>query len=203
MKTSVFLTLTFSLFSLLGFSQKSISGNVESEHGIAIPFAKIRVVKSQKGTISDVEGKFNIENITSDSKQIIVTALGYAEQEISIEGNTSNIKVQLFKQVQNLETVQVDATRPQIVPSSATQIDKEEDLQGKNFGQDLPILLNTMPSVVTTSDAGAGIGYTGMRIRGVDAERINVTINGIPVNDPESHGVWWVNMPDLPSTESL
>ena len=54
-----------------------------------------------------------------------------------------------------------------------------------------------MPSVVTTSDAGAGIGYTGMRIRGVDAERINVTINGIPVNDPESHGVWWVNMPDL------
>ena len=197
MKTSVFLTLTFSLFSLLGFSQKSISGTVESEEGIAIPFAKIRVVKSQKGTISDVEGKFNIENITSDSKQIIVTALGYAEQEISIEGNTSKIKVQLFKQVQNLETVQVDATRPQIVPSSATQIDKEEDLQGKNFGQDLPILLNTMPSVVTTSDAGAGIGYTGMRIRGVDAERINVTINGIPVNDPESHGVWWVNMPDL------
>ena len=54
-----------------------------------------------------------------------------------------------------------------------------------------------MPSVVTTSDAGAGVGYTGIRIRGVDGERINVTINGIPVNDPESHGVWWVNMPDL------
>ena len=197
MKTSVFLTLTFSLFILLGFSQKSISGIVESEEGKAIPFAKIRVHQSQKGTISDAEGKFNIENITSDSKRIIVRALGYAEQEILIEGNTRNLEVQLFKQVQNLETVQVDATRPQIIPSSATQIDKEEDLQGKNFGQDLPILLNTMPSVVTTSDAGAGIGYTGIRIRGVDAERINVTINGIPVNDPESHGVWWVNMPDL------
>ena len=103
----------------------------------------------------------------------------------------------MFRQVQNLETVQVDATRPQIVPSSATQVSKKDDLQQKNFGQDLPILLNTMPSVVTTSDAGAGIGYTGMRIRGVDAERINVTINGIPVNDPESNGVWWVNMPDL------
>ena len=197
MKTRVFLTLSFSLFVLLGFSQKTLSGIVESEDGSAIPFAKIRVDQSQKGTISNVEGKFKIENIASDSKQIIVSALGYAEQEISIKGNTSNIKVQLFKQVQNLETVQVDATRPQIVPSSATQIDKEEDLQGKNFGQDLPILLNTMPSVVTTSDAGAGIGYTGMRIRGVDAERINVTINGIPVNDPESHGTWWVNMPDL------
>jgi len=197
MKTRVFLTLSFSFFILLGFSQKTLSGIVKSEDGIVIPYAKIRVDQSQKGTISDVEGKFKIENIASASKQIIVTALGYAEQEISIEGNTINIEVQLFKQVQNLETVQVDATRPQIIPSSATQIDKEEDLQGKNFGQDLPILLNTMPSVVTTSDAGAGIGYTGMRIRGVDAERINVTINGIPVNDPESHGVWWVNMPDL------
>ena len=197
MKTSIFLTLSFSFFILLSFSQKTLSGIVKSEEGIAIPYAKIRVDQSQKGTISDVEGKFKIENIASDSKQIIVSALGYAEQEISIEGNTINIEVQLFKQVQNLETVQVNATRPQIVPSSATQIDKEEDLQGKNFGQDLPILLNTMPSVVTTSDAGAGIGYTGMRIRGVDAERINVTINGIPVNDPESHGVWWVNMPDL------
>ena len=153
--------------------------------------------QSQIGTICDVEGNFKIENIASDSKLIIVSALGYAEQEISIEGKTGQLKVQLFKQVQNLETVQVDATRHQIVPSSATQIDKAEDLEGKNFGQDLPILLNTMPSVVTTSDAGAGIGYTGMRIRGVDAERINVTINGIPVNDPESHGVWWVNMPDL------
>lgn len=197
MKTSFFLTLIFSLFTLLGFSQKSISGIVESEEGKAIPFAKIRVVHSQNGTISDAEGKFNIENITSDSKRIIVRALGYAEQEISIESNTNYLKLQLFKQIQNLETVQVDATRPQVDPSSATKINKKEDLQGKNFGQDLPILLNTMPSVVTTSDAGAGIGYTGMRIRGVDAERINVTINGIPVNDPESHGVWWVNMPDL------
>ena len=197
MKTSFFLTLIFSLFTLLGFSQKSNSGIVESEEGKAIPFAKIRVVHSQNGTISDAEGKFKIENITSDSKRIIVRALGYAEQEISIESNTNYLKLQLFKQIQNLETVQVDATRPQVDPSSATKINKKEDLQGKNFGQDLPILLNTMPSVVTTSDAGAGIGYTGMRIRGVDAERINVTINGIPVNDPESHGVWWVNMPDL------
>ena len=197
MKTSAFLTLTFSLFVLLGFSQKNISGVVQTEEGNPIPFAKIRVVKSQKGTITDVKGKFNIENIGKDSKWILVRALGYAEQEVSIDGKSSNLKIQLFKRVQNLETVQVDATRPKIVPSSATTIDTEKDLQGKNFGQDLPILLNTMPSVVTTSDAGAGIGYTGMRIRGVDSERINVTINGIPVNDPESHGVWWVNMPDL------
>ena len=197
MKTSLFLTFSFSFILLLGFSQKSLSGIVQSDDGVLIPYAKIRVDQSQKGTISDANGKFRIENIASNSKLIIVRALGYAEQEISIEHNAANLTIQLFKQVKNLETVQVDATRPQIVPSSATQISKKDDLQQKNFGQDIPVLLNTMPSVVTTSDAGAGIGYTGMRIRGVDAERINVTINGIPVNDPESNGVWWVNMPDL------
>ncbi|MEY3681936.1 MAG: hypothetical protein RLZZ289_459, partial [Bacteroidota bacterium] len=73
----------------------------------------------------------------------------------------------------------------------------KEELKARNFGQDLPTLLEFTPSVVTTSDAGAGIGYSGIRIRGVDASRINVTINGIPVNDPESHDVYWVNMPDL------
>ncbi|MEM7299053.1 MAG: TonB-dependent receptor, partial [Bacteroidota bacterium] len=70
----------------------------------------------------------------------------------------------------------------------------------RNLGQDLPILLNFTPSLVTTSDAGAGIGYTGLRIRGSDATRINVTINGIPLNDSESHGVFWVNTPDLSSS---
>ena len=80
MKTSAFLTLTFSLFVLLGFSQKNISGVVQTEEGNPIPFAKIRVVKSQKGTITDVKGKFNIENIGKDSKWILVRALGYAEQ---------------------------------------------------------------------------------------------------------------------------
>ncbi|MEQ9022582.1 MAG: Plug domain-containing protein, partial [Pseudomonadales bacterium] len=64
----------------------------------------------------------------------------------------------------------------------------------------LPILLNLSPSLVTSSDAWAGVGYTGLRIRGSDSTRINVTINGIPVNDSESHGVFWVNMPDFASS---
>ena len=73
-------------------------------------------------------------------------------------------------------------------------------IQQQNFGQDLPFLLNWTPSMVTTSDAGAGIGYTGLRIRGSDASRINVTINGIALNDSESQGVFWVNTPDLASS---
>ncbi len=77
---------------------------------------------------------------------------------------------------------------------------KKADLEKRNYGQDLPFLLNFTPSVVVYSDAGAGIGYTGIRVRGSDATRINTTINGIPLNDPESHGVFWVDLPDLASS---
>ncbi len=88
-------------------------------------------------------------------------------------------------------------------PVTFTNLTKEE-LKPRNLGQDIPILLNYMPAVVTTSDAGAGVGYTGIRVRGSDATRVNVTINGIPYNDSESHGTFWVNMPDFASSiESL
>ncbi len=80
-----------------------------------------------------------------------------------------------------------------------TNVDKNE-LAERNLGQDIPILLNFLPSVVTTSDAGAGVGYTGIRVRGSDATRVNVTINGIPYNDAESQGTFWVNLPDFASS---
>ena len=88
-------------------------------------------------------------------------------------------------------------------PISHSNISKSE-MSSRNLGQDLPVLLNFLPSVVTTSDAGAGIGYTGIRIRGVSPQSTNITINGIPFNDPESHGTYWVNLPDfISSVESL
>lgn len=84
-------------------------------------------------------------------------------------------------------------------PFAFSNVD-QEDLASKNLGQDLPIMLNYLPGVVTTSNAGAGIGYTGIRVRGSDATRVNITINGIPYNDSESQGVYWVNMPDFTSS---
>lgn len=81
---------------------------------------------------------------------------------------------------------------------------KKEEFASRNLGQDIPILMNFLPGVVTTSDAGAGVGYTGIRVRGSDATRVNVTINGIPYNDAESQGTYWVDLPDFASsTESL
>ena len=102
--------------------------------------------------------------------------------------------------MKTLEDIHVNTTRLSDFNTSQILIRRINPLERKNFGQDIPILLEATPSLLTTSDAGAGVGYTGLRIRGVDATRINVTINGIPVNDPESHAVYWVNMPDLASS---
>ena len=120
-----------------------------------------------------------------------ITAMSYAQ---STEQQSDSLKTL------NLEDVFVSSTRAgEKTPVTYTNV-KKEAIKSVNLGQDLPILLKMTPSIVTTSDAGAGIGYTGMRIRGSDATRINVTINGIPVNDSESQGVFWVNMPDLSSS---
>ncbi len=99
-----------------------------------------------------------------------------------------------------LQEVSINAIRAnEKTPIAFTNLSKAE-IEKSNFGQDLPFLISLTPSVVTSSDAGAGVGYTGLRIRGADPSRINVTINGIPLNDSESQGVWWVNMPDFASS---
>lgn len=100
----------------------------------------------------------------------------------------------------HLQEVEITATRAtEVTPIAHTNIGQEQ-LSKMNTGIDFPYLVATTPSVVATSDAGTGIGYTSLRIRGTDGTRINVTANGIPVNDAESHNVFWVNMPDIASS---
>ena len=84
-------------------------------------------------------------------------------------------------------------------PFSVTNLDAS-DIQSQDAAQDVPFLLRLTPSAVVSSDAGHGVGYTSLRIRGVDQSRINVTINGVPLNDAESQGVFWVDLPDLGSS---
>ncbi len=85
------------------------------------------------------------------------------------------------------------------LPITVEKITKEK-LQQKNLGQDVPTLLNNATSVLTSSDTGNGIGYSTLRIRGLSESQVNVTMNGIPLNNGESQGVFWVNMPDLASS---
>ena len=110
---------------------------------------------------------------------------------------------------QKKDTVKIKKSLKEIIITSELAGEKtpvtfknitKKEISKFNLGQDLPYIISHTPSVVTTSDAGAGIGYTGFRIRGTDPTRINVTINGIPLNDSESQGVWWVNMPDFASS---
>ena len=99
-----------------------------------------------------------------------------------------------------LEEILLHATRVKDnSPFPFTNITKAK-IESVNLGQDLPVLLDQLPSVVTTSDAGAGVGYTGIRVRGSDATRVNVTINGIPYNDAESQGTYFVDLPDFVSS---
>ncbi|MGB2346851.1 MAG: TonB-dependent receptor [Flavobacteriaceae bacterium] len=102
----------------------------------------------------------------------------------------------------SLEEVKVSGLRVnENTPMAFTNLTQEE-IASRNLGQDIPILLNYLPAVVTTSDAGNGIGYTGIRVRGGDARSVNVTINGIPYNDAESQGTFWVDLPDFASSVS-
>ncbi|WP_417556671.1 TonB-dependent receptor [Mesoflavibacter zeaxanthinifaciens] len=123
---------------------------------------------------------------------------------LSVSVNAQQDKQQDTTKTQQLDEVLVKAVRVDAdSPITHSNVSKAE-IQKRNLGQDVPILLNYLPSVVTTSDAGAGIGYTGIRVRGTDATRVNVTINGIPYNDPESQGTFWVNLGDIASsTESI
>ena len=120
------------------------------------------------------------------------------------------ISLNIFSQQENeiidslnvfeLEEVRVSTIRAKTTdPVTQTNITKDY-ISSRNLGQDIPILLNYLPGVITTSDAGTGIGYTGIRIRGSDASRVNVTLNGIPFNDSESQATYWVNLPDFASS---
>ena len=118
---------------------------------------------------------------------------------LSLGMNAKEIETDSLRTVE-LDDVNIMSTRAtKTTPVAFTNISGEQ-IEKVNFGQDLPYLLSMTPSAITTSDAGGGIGYTTLRVRGVDATRINVTANGIPINDAESHSVFWVNLPDLASS---
>src|SRR5690554_8012475 len=120
--------------------------------------------------------------------------ISVSAQEVSPQKTQDTIKVEALNEVL-VKSVRVDADSP----ITHSNLDKDE-IKERNLGQDIPFLLNFMPSVVSTSDAGAGVGYTYIRVRGSDASRVNVTLNGIPYNDSESQGSFWVNLPDFTSS---
>jgi iron complex outermembrane receptor protein len=183
------------------YAQFSLRGTVTAQEHESLVGANVVLNNTYYQTTTDNNGKFVFAGLKPGTYEVQVTYVGYESQIdfIDIKGD-SNLEILMQESAIVSDAVIISAVRAmQNTPTTFTMINKEE-MNQRNLAQDLPYLLSNEPSVVTTSDAGAGVGYTGLRIRGSDMTRINVTINGIPLNDPESHGVYWVDIPDFASS---
>lgn len=201
-----FLSATFVLLSMTASAQYRLSGSVrDAQSQRALSGATLTITETNGITITDAFGRYEFSDLPTGTYTLKVTFIGYGEKMETVEvSSDANRNVVLDEKAILTDEVVVNATRAnEKTPTTFSTIDKAQ-IQKQNFGQDLPFLLNWTPSVVTTSDAGTGVGYTGVRIRGSDATRVNVTINGIPYNDSESMGTFWVNIPDIASsTQSI
>lgn len=162
--------------------------------------ASVLIENQNKGTSTNAYGYFSIGNLEAGKASVTVSYVGYESQTLEATVPNTDLIIELQPQQELLDPVNINAVRAsKDVPIAKSNLGKKE-LEQRDEGRDIPFILRDLPSTVVNSDAGAGIGYTGIRIRGSDITRINVTVNGIPINDPESHGVFWVNTPDLVSS---
>jgi iron complex outermembrane recepter protein len=180
------------------FSQYSLEGIVKNDKGEKLSFATVYLSETNLAAATNEKGFYKIDNIPAGEYLCKIAFLGYTPiiQKITIQSNTV-FNVTLNGEIYNLDQIEIHANRSGNAGSfTQTNLGKTY-LQKENLGQDVPFLLQWTPSMVVTSDAGTGIGYTSMRLRGSDQTRINVTINGVPLNDAESQNVFWVDLPDL------
>lgn len=200
-KLKTFLLLAI-LFPLQVSAQFKLTGTVfDNENEESLIEAHVFLTDLNQFTVTDNAGHFKFENLKKGIYSIKVTYVGYKtyNTDIKIIGDTK-IDVELIRDSMMEDEVVVTASRiGEKTPLTYSEIDALE-LKKNNKGADLPYLLQNTPSLIITSDAGSGVGYTGMRIRGSDLTRINVTMNDIPVNDPESHQLYFVDLPDLASS---
>ncbi len=195
-----FLWLFLQLFVLSVFGQITLSGTVT---GSTEPLAGASVVlkNTMYGISANDNGYFEFRNLKPGQYEVLVSFIGFkpAARKIDLKSN-QQIAIELEPDVILTDEIMISALiAGDKTPMSYLNLGKDE-IEKKNMGQDIPYLLQLTPSFVATSDAGTGIGYTNFRIRGTDMNRINVAVNGIPLNDAESHGTWFVDLPDIASS---
>ncbi|HEY3372083.1 MAG TPA: TonB-dependent receptor [Prolixibacteraceae bacterium] len=197
----IYLTLLLQCVVFWGFAQYTLKGTVKNDTGERLIGANLLISNSFNGTTTDVNGAFVFKNLKGGNYHLIISYVGYEKQTREVKLTADQTLDILMKQDPIMgEEVLVSATRvKEKSPVAFVTVDKAS-IESQNMGQDIPYLLTLTPSFVATSDAGTGVGYTNFRIRGTDLNRINVTVNGIPMNDAESHGTWWVDIPDLASS---
>ena len=203
-KVKILVAFLIFVFSMNVNAQElfKLSGKV-SDGNIPLPGASIVIKGTSKGVSTNFEGEFSIQ-LKKGTYTLVVNAISQPKEvKVNLIKDTF-ISINMADSFVNLEEVLVSAVR--VKPSSPVTHSNvtKADLEKRNLGQDIPVLLNYLPSVTSSSDAGAGVGYTYIRVRGSDASRINVTLNGIPYNDTESQGTFWVNLGDFTSsTQSM
>ncbi len=197
------LSLTLLFVAWNSHAQSQITGKITDNNGNALIGATVQLTESKQGAATDIDGNFSIDNVLAGDYTLFVSYVGYqaATKKVSVHGDQKNsINLNLAEAPVAFDQIIVRSTRAaEKSPITFTNLEKE-DIELNNLGQDIPYLLKWTPSTVINSDAGTGIGYTGLRIRGIDPSRINVTLNGVPLNDSESQGVFWVNLPDFASS---
>ncbi len=197
----VVMCVVLQLFSVKVFAQSAVEGKITDENGATLPGATVTIKGTYRGVTANANGDYRFTNLKNGTYRFVVSFLGYQKKEKQVELKTSTkLNFQLKSENILADEVIVAATRVgNKTPIAATDLNKAS-VQQQNTGQDIPYQLSLTPSVVSSSEAGAGVGNTSLRIRGTDASRINITMNGIPLNDAESQGVYWVNMPDFGSS---
>ncbi|MEI7829420.1 MAG: TonB-dependent receptor [Prolixibacteraceae bacterium] len=193
----LFILFTISLGNLS--AQYSLKGIVKNPEGEVLAGATVQIADLNKIAATDSEGSFNFNGLQKSDCSLIITFIGYRSYQVklALKQGVNKLNFTLVNAEIMTEDVIVSATRAgNRTPMAYTNLEVSS-LPGKHTGQDLPYLLSLTPSLVATSDAGTGIGYTNFRIRGSDANRINMTVNGIPLNDAESHSVYFVDLPDF------
>jgi len=195
------ISLFFLLFALGGFSQFTLKGKVTDQDGSPLVGATVQILDSYIAVSTNSNGMYSIGKLEKKDYQLEIRFIGYETKRIDLQISADlTMDFQMLFSPYLSDEFTVTATRlNQESPMAFTTIDKKS-IATQNLGQDMPELLSLTPSIVYTSDAGNGIGYTYMRMRGSDQSNINVTINGIPLNDPESQQVFWVDLPDLSSS---
>ena len=195
------MSLTFLILLAFGQNNNSLRGKI-TDRTTKQPISGALVSLNNLQVVTDDNGGFNLKWSGNENASVKIMSLGYREQSIPV--NKLSLSKELIIELepgslflQPLEVRSIRATDK--APFAKTNLAKEEIVKN-NLGQDIPFLLNQTPSVVVSADAGNGVGYTGIRIRGTDATRINITLNGIPYNDAESMGAFFVNLPDFSSS---
>ncbi len=194
--------ITIGMLPVFTFGQHSIIGKVtDGETGETLAGAHILLENSYESAVSSSSGQFRISGLKSGNYRISASFVSYEtySSTIKLAGDTT-LDIRLRPSAIMGSEVIVTALRAAANSPTTYSTVSSKEIEKINLGQDMPFLLESSPSVVSTSDAGNGVGYSNLRIRGTDLTRINVTINGIPLNDPESHGVWWVDLPDFASS---